>query len=88
MDITATPTHRSAALTRPVHDRLLTGVTTGLADFLGLDVTVVRIAVAVLVIASGIGIPLYLAAWLLIPETGAEDSIAGGFVRSHRRGRV
>jgi hypothetical protein len=40
----------------------------------------------VLAIVGGVGIPLYLAGWLLIPEEGAEQSIASQFIES-RRGR-
>lgn len=71
-------------LTRPVADRMLAGVASGLARYLGVDVTLVRIAFAVLAVVGGAGIPIYLACWLLIPEEGAEQSIAAGFVGSRR----
>jgi phage shock protein PspC (stress-responsive transcriptional regulator) len=71
-------------LTRPVHDRMLAGVAAGLARYLGVDVTVVRIVFAVLAVIGGAGIPIYLAGWLLIPEEGAEQSIAAGFVQGHQ----
>jgi phage shock protein C len=71
-------------LTRPVHDRMLAGVAAGLARYLGVDVTVVRIVFAVLAVIGGAGIPIYLAGWLLIPEEGAEQSIAAGFVQGRQ----
>jgi phage shock protein C len=63
-------------LCRPFHDRMLAGVAVGFADYLGLDVTLVRIALAVLAVMGGVGVPLYLAGWLLIPEEGATESLA------------
>lgn len=72
------------SLSRPVHDRLLTGTAAGIANYLGLDTTVVRIVLAVLAVAWGAGIPIYVVAWLLIPETGADQSIAGRFISQHR----
>jgi phage shock protein PspC (stress-responsive transcriptional regulator) len=75
---------------------MLAGVAAGLAHYFGVDVTIVRIVLAVLAIlgivgssiaVAGIplylaGIPLYLACWVLIPEEGQEQSIAGSFLHS------
>jgi phage shock protein C len=63
---------------------MLAGVGAGIAQYLGVDVTVVRIVLAVLTIAGGAGLPIYLAGWLLIPEEGAEQSIAGEFIQSRQ----
>ena len=70
------------ALTRPVDDRMLGGVAVGIARYLSVDVTVVRIIFAVLAIVGGAGIPLYLAGWLLIPEEGSDQSLASEFIQS------
>jgi phage shock protein C len=75
---------RPQPLCRPVDDRMLAGVASGIARYLGADVTVVRIVFAVLAIVGGAGVPLYLAGWLLIPEEGAEQSIASGFIQSRQ----
>lgn len=69
-------------LYRPAHDRMLAGVASGMALYLGIDVMLVRIALVVLCFVGGIGLPLYLASWLLIPEEGADRSIAADFVHS------
>jgi phage shock protein C len=69
-------------LQRPVNDRMLAGVAAGAARYLGVDVTVVRIVLAVLAVMGGAGVPIYLAGWLLIPDEGAEQSIATEFIRS------
>jgi phage shock protein PspC (stress-responsive transcriptional regulator) len=72
------------SLCRPVQDRMLAGVAAGIARYLGVDVTVVRIVFAVLAVVGGAGVPLYLAGWLLIPEEGSSQSIAGGFIQSRQ----
>ena len=61
---------------------MLGGVAAGIARYLRVDVTVVRIVFAVLAIMGGAGIPLYLAGWLLIPEEGAQQSIASDLIDS------
>lgn len=70
------------SLCRPFQDRMLAGVAAGIARYLGIDVTVVRIIFAVLAVVGGAGIPIYLAGWLLIPEEGAHQSIASQFIES------
>jgi phage shock protein PspC (stress-responsive transcriptional regulator) len=75
---------RSEPLRRPVSDRMLAGVAAGIANYLGADVTIIRIVLAVLTFVGGAGIPIYLACWLLIPEEGSDQSIAGGFVQSRQ----
>ena len=70
------------ALYRPLDDRMIGGVASGIARYLDVDVSVVRILLAVLVFVGGTGVPLYLAGWLLIPEEGASQSIASEFIGS------
>jgi phage shock protein PspC (stress-responsive transcriptional regulator) len=72
---------RAPALVRPVRGRMLAGVAAGAADYLGVDPTIVRIALAVLAVA-GPGIPLYLAGWLLMPDEGARQSVAADVIDS------
>jgi phage shock protein PspC (stress-responsive transcriptional regulator) len=67
----------SRQLCRPLHDRMLGGVAAGIADYLDVDVTIVRIVFAVLTFVGGAGVPIYLAGWLLIPEEGSDQSLAG-----------
>jgi phage shock protein C len=75
---------RPQQLERPVEDRMLGGVAAGIARYLNVDVTIVRIVFAVLTIVGGAGIPIYLAGWLLIPEEGSEQSIASEWIQSRR----
>ena len=63
-------------LRRAHHGRMLAGVCAGIADYLAVDVTIVRVAFAVFTFLGGAGIPAYLACLLLIPEEGTDQSIA------------
>jgi phage shock protein PspC (stress-responsive transcriptional regulator) len=63
---------------------MIAGVGAAIARYASLDVTVVRVVLAVLCVVGGIGVPLYLAGWLLIPEEGTETSIAADLVHSAR----
>ena len=50
---------------------MVAGVCAGAADYFGIDVTLVRVIVAVVsIITGGAGILAYLAAWVIIPEEG------------------
>lgn len=64
-------------LRRPVQGRLLGGVAAGLARYLNADVNLVRIGFVLLAFLGGAAVPVYILAWLLIPEDGAAQSIAG-----------
>lgn len=74
--------HPAEMLRRPAHDRMLAGVAAGIARYLGVDVTIVRIVLVVLTFAGGAGVPLYLAGWLLIPEEGSDQSLASELIGS------
>jgi phage shock protein C len=63
-------------LVRPIQGRWLAGVAAGLADYFGLDVGLIRAIFAVLTVLGLLGAVIYLAAWVLVPEEGAEASIA------------
>ncbi len=69
-------------LYRPMHNRMIAGVCAGIAQYLGADVTVVRIVMAALVVFGGVGIALYIAGWLLIPHEGEAQSIAQKLVHA------
>ena len=63
---------------------MLAGVCAGIADYLGVDTTIVRVAFAVFTFLGGAGVPAYLACLLLIPEEGRDQSIAGELLDSVR----
>ncbi len=56
-------------LTRSLNDRMLAGVCAGLADYLGMDPTVIRLIFVLLFFVSGPGILLaYLIMMMIVPE--------------------
>ena len=69
-------------LRRATDGRMLGGVCAGLADYFAVDVTLVRVAFAVFTFLGGAGVPAYLAALLLIPADGSDQSIAGSLLSS------
>ena len=71
-------------LVRSKDDRWLGGVCVGLGRYFDLNPAIYRIAFVVLTLAGGTGVLLYVAAWLVIPEEGAADSIAAAELRKQR----
>jgi phage shock protein PspC (stress-responsive transcriptional regulator) len=67
-------------LRRSADDRMLAGVAGGIARYLNADVTLVRVIIAALVLLNGAGLALYVAAWLLIPEDGEDQSLAATWI--------
>lgn len=67
-------------LRRAVRGRMLAGVCAGIADYLSVDVTLVRVAFAVFTFLGGAAVPAYLACLLLIPEDGSDQSIASSLL--------
>jgi len=68
-------------LVRSRNGRMLAGVCAGAAGYFGIDVTLVRVIVAVIaVITGGLGVLAYLAAWAIIPGEGEKTSIAENLV--------
>ena len=59
---------------------MLAGVAGGIARYLNVNVTLVRVMIAALVAFSGAGAALYLAAWLLIPADGEDQSVAAAWI--------
>jgi phage shock protein C len=58
-------------LRRPVDDRIVAGVCSGIGRYLNIDPVLVRVALVVLVVISwGCALLAYPIAWFLIPEAG------------------
>lgn len=55
-------------LTRSETDKMIAGVCGGLAEYLNLDPVWVRLLFVLLFFASGIGIPIYLVLWVIMPR--------------------
>ncbi|MCU0325003.1 MAG: PspC domain-containing protein [Spirosomaceae bacterium] len=60
-------------LRRNINDKVVAGVASGLADYLGVDVTIIRI-----ILVAGIFLPFpvvipYLVAWAIMPQNNPND---------------
>jgi phage shock protein C len=67
--------------------RIVAGVCAGLGAYFGVDVNLVRLAFGVFTVFYGLGLLLYLIAWLILPEQGEDGSIVESFV-SKRSSRL
>lgn len=72
LPVAETPSGEPTRLTPPrlerrADGRLVGGVGAGLAEHLGLEVLIVRLAFAVL-LSAGVGVVAYVALWLLVPQ--------------------
>src|ERR1700728_4538111 len=72
----ASPSEHPHGLRRGGPERMLAGVAAGLAEYFDIDPTLVRVGFVALSLLGGLAVPLYLAGWLLIPEEGADQSVA------------
>ncbi|CVI65428.1 MULTISPECIES: PspC domain-containing protein [unclassified Alistipes] len=61
-------TNAEKRLLRSPDDRMLAGVCAGIADFFGLDVSLVRIATLVLILFGGLSIWVYVLLWIIVPK--------------------
>jgi phage shock protein C len=67
-------------LSRPREGRLAAGVCIGLANYLGVDVNLVRLGFGVFTVFWGLGALIYALAWLVLPAEGETGSILGSLV--------
>ena len=72
MTATATP----APLRRDHSDKLVGGVCAALAGRLQIDPIIVRLAFVLATLGGGAGAAIYLVAWIVIPSTAAEATVA------------
>jgi len=63
-------------LYRNESDKVLGGVASGLADYLNLDVTVVRIGFLLLFFFGGSGLLIYVIMWIVVPVKKKYDPLA------------
>lgn len=56
------------ALRRSRNDKFLGGVCAGVAEYLNMDATLVRILTVVITLFTGVPVVAYLVAWLVMPE--------------------
>lgn len=65
-------------LYRSRDDRMLFGVAGGMAEWMDLDPSVVRLVWALLILAGGVGLLLYIIAAIVVPEAPYEATGAAG----------
>jgi len=59
----------AARLSRPRDEKKIAGVCAGIARYLGVDVTLIRVIVAVLALwPPGTGLLLYIICWIVMPQ--------------------
>jgi signal transduction histidine kinase len=68
-------------LNRREEGAVVAGICSGVAHALGVDPTAVRLVFAILTLAGGSGIVLYLGLWLFLPPPEAPDGARGGAAR-------
>lgn len=56
-------------LRKSSRNKLVAGVCSGLADYLNIDVTILRIVWIILVLFYGIGILAYIILWIVMPRS-------------------
>ena len=64
--------------------RIVSGVCVGLGAYFGVDPTLVRLAFVLLTVFGGLGVLLYLGAWVVIPDEVDGASIAETMVNKRR----
>ena len=71
-------------LIRTRDGRIVAGVCSGIGDYLGVDANVIRLIFALItVFTAGLGILLYLVAWVVLPEEGEPISIAEKMIKKN-----
>src|SRR4051794_27917928 len=78
------PTDSVKRLERSRSDRMLAGVCGGLAKYFDIHPAVYRVGFVVLTLLGGSGIVIYVAAALVMPNEGEEDSYATTILRERR----
>lgn len=72
-------------LTRRADGKIVAGVAAGLGDYLRIDPTVLRMAFVLLaVFGSGLGLLLYLIAWITMPSQDGSEPLAETILRKGR----
>lgn len=74
------------SIRRSVTDKRVAGVCGGVARHWGVDPILVRVGWLLLALSGGVGVVLYLAAWLLIPVDDAAASVMDGLTKGATSG--
>lgn len=71
-------------LRRNPMNRVIGGVCSGLADFFGVDVALMRIAFVIAFLFASFGFWLYIILWIVLPENGQQTTDNGQQDQSQR----
>jgi len=67
----------SGKLYRNESGGMLAGVCSGLGDYLAIDPVWIRLFFVLITLTSGVGIPIYIAMWLVVPqEDGSQAALS------------
>jgi phage shock protein PspC (stress-responsive transcriptional regulator) len=67
---------RRPPLRRDLDHKVVAGVCAGAARSLGIDPLILRIVIVAATVVSGVGLPIYIAGWLLLPTSAGDAPIA------------
>jgi phage shock protein C len=65
-------------LMRSTSNKMLAGVAAGVAKYLDLDPSLIRVAFVILALLGGPGILLYIILWIVMPEDTSMADMGGG----------
>lgn len=77
----------SGTWVRSTDDRVIAGVAGGLADHLGIDVTLVRVLWVVAAVMGGFGVLAYAILWIALPEGESAASAPAERIAEERYAR-
>ncbi|MFQ5968260.1 MAG: PspC domain-containing protein [Acidimicrobiia bacterium] len=63
-------------LERNPNDKVIAGVASGVADFFGINRTIVRVIWALSIFFGGLGVIVYIVLWIVMPEAGTDRTVA------------
>jgi phage shock protein C len=55
-------------LERDPNNKMIAGVASGVAEYFGIDPTIVRVLWAITVLFGGLGVVVYIVMWIVVPE--------------------
>ena len=73
------------SIRRSTSDKKLAGVCSGVARHWNVDPLLVRVGWVLLAFSGGVGVVLYIAAWLLVPADGATSSLMDEWTKGQTR---
>ena len=71
-------------LTRNPNDKIVAGVASGLADYFGIDTTIVRIIFLLMLLPGGVSPLIYVILWIVMPERAVAPRANPSNAEPHR----